>query len=110
METFLSVMIQVYGQDLLRYKGVLNGRDEPRRMIFQGVHMLMGGTSGKPWEPGEAREQRDGVHRAQAAAAPVRGGPRVLRGVTMELYWFWPRRLREAAGLDAHDIAHIRLR
>jgi G3E family GTPase len=25
-------------------------------MIFQGVHMLMGGTPGKPWEAGEARE------------------------------------------------------
>jgi G3E family GTPase len=25
-------------------------------MIFQGVHMLMGGTPGKPWEAGERRE------------------------------------------------------
>ena len=56
IETFLSLMIQNYGEDLLRYKGVLNVQGEPRRMIFQGVHMLMGGTPGKPWEPGEARE------------------------------------------------------
>ncbi|HUP97273.1 MAG TPA: GTP-binding protein [Usitatibacter sp.] len=56
IETFLSLMIQNYGEDLLRYKGVLNIQGEPRRMIFQGVHMLMGGTPGKPWEPGEARE------------------------------------------------------
>jgi len=58
IETFLSLMIQNYGIDLLRYKGVLNIRDEPRRMIFQGVHMLMGGTPGKPWGEGEARESR----------------------------------------------------
>jgi len=56
IETFLSLMVQNYGENLLRYKGVLNVKDEPRRMIFQGVHMLMGGTPGKPWEPGEARE------------------------------------------------------
>jgi G3E family GTPase len=56
IETFLSLMVQNYGEDLLRYKGVLNIQGEPRRMIFQGVHMLMGGTPGKPWEPGEARQ------------------------------------------------------
>jgi G3E family GTPase len=56
IETFLSLMVQNYGADLLRYKGVLNVQGEPRRMIFQGVHMLMGGTPGKPWSAGEARE------------------------------------------------------
>jgi G3E family GTPase len=56
IETFLSLMVQNYGEDLLRYKGVLNVQGEPRRLIFQGVHMLMGGTPGKPWEAGETRE------------------------------------------------------
>jgi G3E family GTPase len=56
IETFLSLMVQNYGEDLLRYKGVLNVQGEARRMIFQGVHMLMGGTPGKPWAAGEARE------------------------------------------------------
>jgi G3E family GTPase len=56
IETFLSLMVENYGEDLLRYKGVLNIQGEPRRMIFQGVHMLMGGTPGKPWGPGETRE------------------------------------------------------
>ncbi|HLX24336.1 MAG TPA: GTP-binding protein [Usitatibacter sp.] len=56
IETFLSLMVQNYGEDLLRYKGVLNIQGEPRRMIFQGVHMLMGGTPGKEWAPGDKRE------------------------------------------------------
>lgn len=56
IETFLGLMVQNYGNDMLRYKGVLNIQGEPRRMIFQGVHMLMGGTPGKPWEPAEKRE------------------------------------------------------
>ena len=56
IETFLSLMVQNYGEELLRYKGVLNVQGEPRRMIFQGVHMLMGGSPGKEWAPGETRQ------------------------------------------------------
>jgi G3E family GTPase len=56
IETFLSLMAQNYEQELMRYKGVLNIQGEPRRMIFQGVHGMMGGSPGKPWGPGEARE------------------------------------------------------
>lgn len=56
MEMFLSLLVETYGKDMLRYKGVLNVAGEDRRMIFQGVHMLMGGSPGKPWAPGEKRE------------------------------------------------------
>jgi len=49
LEQFLSGMIQVYGPDLLRYKGVLWMRGNARRVVFQGVHMMMGGDMGKPW-------------------------------------------------------------
>jgi G3E family GTPase len=50
LEQFLSGMIQVYGPDLLRYKGVLWMKGNPRRVVFQGVHMMMGGDMGKPWD------------------------------------------------------------
>src|SRR5436190_14175609 len=49
LENFLSGMIQVYGPDLLRYKGILWMKGNPRRVVFQGVHMMMGGDLGKPW-------------------------------------------------------------
>ena len=49
LEQFLSGMIQVYGPDLLRYKGVLWMKGNARRVVFQGVHMMMGGDVGKPW-------------------------------------------------------------
>jgi G3E family GTPase len=49
LEQFLSGMIQVYGPDLLRYKGVLWMKGNPKRVVFQGVHMMMGGDTGKPW-------------------------------------------------------------
>ena len=56
LEEFLAGMIQVYGPDMLRYKGVLHLQDNPHRVVFQGVHMLMGGDLGKPWDSAERRE------------------------------------------------------
>jgi len=55
LEQFLSGMIQVYGPDLLRYKGVLWMKGNPRRVVFQGVHMMMGGDTGKPWAKNEKK-------------------------------------------------------
>jgi G3E family GTPase len=56
LEQFLSGMIQVYGPDLLRYKGVLWMKGNPRRVVFQGVHMMMGGDMGKPWGNKDKKE------------------------------------------------------
>ncbi len=58
IEAFLSLLIQTYGVDMLRYKGVLNVEGQKQRMIFQGVHMLMGGTPGKAWAADEVRESK----------------------------------------------------
>ena len=55
LEEFLSTMIQAHGQELLRYKGILHLQDNPRRVVFQGVHMLMGGDIGRPWGEDEKR-------------------------------------------------------
>jgi G3E family GTPase len=55
LEQFLSGMIQVYGPDLLRYKGVLWMKGKANRVVFQGVHMMMGGDVGKPWAKGEKK-------------------------------------------------------
>src|SRR2546423_5592321 len=56
LEQFLSGMIQVYGPDLLRYKGILWMKGNPRRVVFQGVHMMMGGDMGKPWTKADKKE------------------------------------------------------
>ena len=58
IEAFLSLLIQTYGVDMLRYKGVLNIEGQDNRMIFQGVHMLMGGSPGKRWLPDDKRESK----------------------------------------------------
>lgn len=58
LEEFLGAMIQVHGADLLRYKGVLWVGETDHRVVFQGVHMLMGSDLGRKWEPGEPRSSR----------------------------------------------------
>ncbi|MCK9510416.1 MAG: GTP-binding protein [Pigmentiphaga sp.] len=49
LEEFLSGIVQVYGPDLLRYKGILYIKGNPRRILFQGVHMMMGAEPGRAW-------------------------------------------------------------
>ena len=58
VEDFLSSVVQVYGTKLMRYKGVLNIKGVEQRVVFQGVHMLMGSDSGSHWKPGEKRESK----------------------------------------------------
>jgi G3E family GTPase len=58
VEDFLGAMVQVYGTQLMRYKGILNIAGQSRRVVFQGVHMLMGADQGTPWREGEVRESR----------------------------------------------------
>jgi G3E family GTPase len=56
LEDFMAVMIDVYGTDMLRYKGVLYIDESPVRMVFQGVHMMVGFDAGKPWRIDETPE------------------------------------------------------
>jgi G3E family GTPase len=53
LEDFLSGLVQVYGPDMLRYKGVLFMKGSDRQTVFQGVHMMMGADLGRRWQPGE---------------------------------------------------------
>ena len=53
LEDFLGGLVQVYGPDMLRYKGVLFVKGSDRQMVFQGVHMMMGADLGRRWQPGE---------------------------------------------------------
>lgn len=55
LEDFLGAIVQVYGPRMLRYKGVLNMQGSERKVIFQGVHQLMGSDLGPPWGEAETR-------------------------------------------------------
>ena len=55
LEDFLGAIVQVYGPRMLRYKGVLHMQGTERKVIFQGVHQLMGSDLGPEWGPDEKR-------------------------------------------------------
>jgi G3E family GTPase len=58
LEEFLGAIVQVYGPKMLRYKGVLNMKGTDRKVIFQGVHQLMGSDLGPKWAPGEKKTSK----------------------------------------------------
>jgi G3E family GTPase len=53
---FMQILIRDYGNDLLRYKGILNISGCDQRVIYQGVHMLLTEDFGKAWKYGEIKE------------------------------------------------------
>jgi G3E family GTPase len=55
---WLSYLLQSRGQDILRMKGVLNLKGEPRRFVFHGVHMTFDGQLERPWDATTPRLSR----------------------------------------------------
>jgi G3E family GTPase len=55
LEDFLGAIVNIYGPRMLRYKGVLYMKGTERKVIFQGVHQLMGSDLGPAWAEGEPR-------------------------------------------------------
>ena len=58
LEDFLGSIVQVYGPKMLRYKGVLYMKGSDRKVVFQGVHQLMGSDLGPKWMPGEKKQSK----------------------------------------------------
>ncbi|MFN3416053.1 MAG: CobW family GTP-binding protein [Caldimonas sp.] len=58
LEDFLGAIVQIYGPRMLRYKGVLHMQGTDRKVIFQGVHQLMGSDLGPKWADGEHRTSK----------------------------------------------------
>jgi G3E family GTPase len=58
LEDFLGAIVNIYGPRMLRYKGVLNMEGTERKVIFQGVHQLMGSDLGPVWAEGEAKTSK----------------------------------------------------
>jgi G3E family GTPase len=52
---WLQNIIRTQGQDIFRMKGVLNVKDQDKRWVFQGVHMLVTGQIDRPWGDAERR-------------------------------------------------------
>jgi G3E family GTPase len=60
-ETFMpwvNDLVQREGPNILRAKGILAFKNEPKRFVFQGVHMMLEGNLQGDWKPGEARQSK----------------------------------------------------
>ncbi|WP_341685351.1 GTP-binding protein [Limnohabitans sp.] len=55
LEDFLGAIVNIYGPRMLRYKGVLYMKGTERKVIFQGVHQLMGSDLGPLWTDNETK-------------------------------------------------------
>ncbi|OKH32538.1 cobalamin biosynthesis protein CobW [[Phormidium ambiguum] IAM M-71] len=55
LNSWLNQLIQLKGTDIFRMKGILDVDAQERRFVFQGVHMILDGRPGRPWQPGEKR-------------------------------------------------------
>ena len=55
---WIHALTQARGPSILRMKGILAFRDEPRRYAVQGVHMIVEGDHQRPWHDDERRESR----------------------------------------------------
>ncbi|TVP81553.1 MAG: GTP-binding protein [Alkalicoccus sp.] len=53
LNLWLSFLVQIQGESLYRYKGVFNVEGEEKRLVFQGVHMLLNAGEGKEWGSSE---------------------------------------------------------
>lgn len=55
LDELLGGLVQVYGPRMLRYKGVLWMDGADRKVVFQGVHQMMGSDIGAKWADSEVR-------------------------------------------------------
>jgi G3E family GTPase len=55
---WLQQLVIERGADLLRAKGIVDLAGADRRLVFQGVHMMMDTDMAQPWQAHETRESR----------------------------------------------------
>jgi G3E family GTPase len=58
IQQLISKMLRELGPQLFRYKGVLSLAGMDKKYVFQGVHMLFGGSFSERWKPNEKRENK----------------------------------------------------
>ncbi len=58
LDDYLNGIINQFGPQMLRYKGILYMQGADRKVVFQGVHQIMGSDIGHPWGIDEVRESK----------------------------------------------------
>ena len=52
----MESLLLSFADNLLRYKGILNIKDSPNRLLFQGVQRLYSADWDRPWQENETRQ------------------------------------------------------
>jgi G3E family GTPase len=55
---WLTALTKNQGPDILRAKGIIDVKDNNRRLVFQAVHMILEGDLQREWREGEPRYSR----------------------------------------------------
>jgi G3E family GTPase len=55
---WVNDLVQTEGPNILRSKGILAFKNEPKRFVFQGVHMVLDGDLQRDWKPDEKRTSK----------------------------------------------------
>lgn len=58
ISSWIHSVVQTNGATILRSKGILAFPKEPRRYVYQGVHMLLSGNVQREWRKDEPRQSR----------------------------------------------------
>jgi G3E family GTPase len=71
---WLTALVKKKGQDILRAKGIIDVKDNERRLVFQAVHMILEGDLQREWRKGEERYSRMVFIGRDLDAADLRSG------------------------------------
>jgi G3E family GTPase len=71
---WLTALVKKKGQDILRAKGIIDVKDNERRLVFQAVHMILEGDLQREWRKGEERYSRMVFIGRDLDAAELRSG------------------------------------
>ena len=82
MTRWLNELLADQGPDILRAKGIVNVAGEPRRLVFQAVHMMLEGDLQRPWAGGRSPRKPHGVHRPEPGRGETARRLRSLRGLS----------------------------
>ena len=58
LNAWLGNLLREQGVDIFRSKGIISIANSERRLVFQGVHMLLTSTEGNAWQSDELRASR----------------------------------------------------
>ena len=82
---WISDLTQREGPNILRCKGIVAFPDEPKRFVFQGVHMILDGDLQRDWKPGRNARVQGRLHRPRPRRGRDPQGLFGLRGLTARL-------------------------